>query len=60
MPRDSTPHTYRVDAGRKDQGQALLDRGPTPPPSDRDDPAVAGTLAPAIGEDKETCRALGK
>jgi hypothetical protein len=48
---DSTPHTYRVDTGRKVQGWALMDRGSTPPPSDEDDPIAAGTTAPTIGED---------
>jgi hypothetical protein len=27
MPRNSAPHTYRVDEERKDQGWALLDGG---------------------------------
>jgi hypothetical protein len=60
MPQSSAPHMYRVDFGRKDQGQAFLDRGSTPPPSDKDDPTAAGTMAPVFGEDKGTCRAPGK
>jgi hypothetical protein len=60
MPWDLAPHTSQVDAGRKDQGWALLDRGLAPPTSDEDDPAARGTTTPAIGEDNGTCRALGK
>jgi hypothetical protein len=60
MPQDSTPNTYWVDAGRKDQGWVLLDEGSVSPPYDEDNPAAAGTTAPAIGEDKGTCRAPGK
>jgi hypothetical protein len=60
MPWDSTPHTYRVDTGRKGQGRVLLDEGSAPPPSDEDDPTTAGTMAPAIGENKGTYRASGK
>jgi hypothetical protein len=60
MPRNIAPHMYRVYEGRKDQGQSLLDGGSTPPPSDEDNPATTDTTAPAIGEDKGTCKAPGK
>jgi hypothetical protein len=60
MPWNLAPHTYRVDAKRKDQGWALLDGGSTPPSSDEDDPTAACTMAPAIGEDKGTCKAPDK
>jgi hypothetical protein len=60
MPQNSAPHTYRVDAERKDQGRALLDGGSAPPASDEDDPTATSTMAAAIGEDKGTCKAPGK
>jgi hypothetical protein len=60
MPWNSAPHMYRVDAERKDQGWALLDRDSTLPPSDEDDLAAEGATAPTIDEDNRTCRALGK
>jgi hypothetical protein len=53
----TTPHTYQVDTGRKDQGHALLDGGFAPPPSDEDDPAITDTMAPTIIEDKGICKA---
>jgi hypothetical protein len=60
LPQKSAPHTYWVDARRKDQGRALLDKGFALPASDEDDPAAIGTMALAIDEDKGTCKALGK
>jgi hypothetical protein len=60
MPRDSAPHMYQVDTGRKDQGRTLLDGGSTPPPYDEDDPTAIGTMAPVISKDKGTCTAPGK
>jgi hypothetical protein len=60
MPQNSAPHTYRVDAGMKDNGRALLDGGFAAPSSVDDDPIDTGTTALAIGEDKGTCKAPGK
>jgi hypothetical protein len=60
MPRNSAPHTCRVDAGRKDQEFALLYGGSAPPSSDKDKPRAVGTMAPAIDKDKGTCKAPGK
>jgi hypothetical protein len=57
LPRNSVPRTYRVDAGRNDEGQVLLDGGFAPPPSDEDDLAATGATAAVIGEDKGTYRA---
>jgi hypothetical protein len=51
MPQNSAPHTHRIDAGRKDQGWALLDGGSAPPLSDENNPTAASTTAPAIDED---------
>jgi hypothetical protein len=60
MPRNLAPHTYLVDAERKDHGWALYDGGSAPPSSDKDNLAAADTTAPTIGEDKKTCKALGQ
>jgi hypothetical protein len=59
MPRNSAPHMYWVDAGRKDQGRALLDGGSAPPPFNKDGATATGTTAVVNIEDKATCRALG-
>jgi hypothetical protein len=60
MPWNSAPHTYRVDAKRKDQGWAFLDGGSAPPASTEDDLVAEGTTAPVVSEDKGTYRASGK
>jgi hypothetical protein len=54
----SAPHAFREDAGRKDQGQALLEEGSTPSTSDEDDPIVTDVVAHAIGECNGSYRTL--
>jgi hypothetical protein len=54
------PRADRDDAGRKDQGQALLDRGYMPLLSDKDDLTVVDAVAMAVGEEKGTCKTPSK
>jgi hypothetical protein len=50
------PHAYHEDDGRKDKGQALLDRGSTPPMFNDDNPTVMDTMTPVVSKDEGTYR----
>jgi hypothetical protein len=54
--RKLAPRAYREDAGRKDQGRALLDGGSAPPMSDDDNPIVTNTMTPMIDKGEGTYR----
>jgi hypothetical protein len=45
------PYAYREDTGKKDQEQALLDEGSTPPVPDEDSPAILDATAVAADKD---------
>jgi hypothetical protein len=50
------PHAYLEHAGRKDHGQALLDRASTPPMSDDEDPVVADITTTVVNKGEGTYR----
>jgi hypothetical protein len=58
--QNSTPHSYREDTDRKDQGRALLGEGSAPSTSDEDDPTVVGTMVPLVGKGEGTYKTLNK
>jgi hypothetical protein len=54
------PHAYLEHAGRKDHGQALLDRASTPLMSDDEDPIVADITTTVVNKGEGTYRTLSE